>query len=146
MSGSRARTWNRCTRLAFFALVQRAARSGLFEMIAHPDNLKVFGCRPDEERLAELYRIRETARAFAEAGVATEVNTGLAYRYPVEGDVPGPALLARCTIGVPVTFSSDAHFPDDLGTMIDEAVELAKRIGYTEAVWFKDGKRYAYAL
>ncbi|MBW7462270.1 PHP domain-containing protein, partial [Paenibacillus sepulcri] len=64
-----------------FSLVQRAARSGLFDMIGHPDNIKVFGYRPDEGLLGELYR--ETARAFKEAGVATEVNTGLAYRYPV---------------------------------------------------------------
>ncbi|NBD22717.1 PHP domain-containing protein [Paenibacillus glycinis] len=128
-----------------FALVQRAARSGLFDMIAHPDNLKVFGYRPDEERLAELYR--ETALAFAEAGVATEVNTGLAYRYPVKEMCPSPELLAAMhACGVPVTFSSDAHFPDDLGTMIDEAVELAKRIGYTEAVWFKDGRRHTCGL
>jgi len=38
--------------------------------------------------------------------------------------------------GVSVTFGSDAHEPNDLGKRIDEAVRLAKKVGYTHACIF----------
>ncbi|KIL39784.1 histidinol phosphatase [Gordoniibacillus kamchatkensis] len=124
-----------------FATVQSAAASGLFHIIAHLDNLKVFNFRPDESVLLPMYE--EVAAALKKAGVATEINTGLAYRYPVKEACPSPAFLqVLAKHGVPVTMSSDAHFPDDIGTLLDEAAGLLARSGYTEIVYFEGGKRF----
>ncbi|OXS53809.1 histidinol-phosphatase [Cohnella sp. CIP 111063] len=128
-----------------FEHVKQAADSGLFDMIAHLDNLKVFGYRPDESLLIDLYD--DLAAALKRAGVATEINTGLAYRYPVKEMCPSPSLLAKLhEHGVPITLSSDSHYPDDIGTLLDEAAELAKRTGYTEIVYFENRKRLTLPL
>ncbi|GGD87287.1 PHP domain-containing protein [Paenibacillus nasutitermitis] len=119
-----------------FAYVKGAIASGLFDIIAHPDNLKVFDYRPEEELLLPMYE--EVAAAMKEADVATEINTGLAYRYPVKEMCPSPAFLNILhKHGVPITLSSDSHFPDDIGMLLDQAQELALLTGYEEFVYFE---------
>ncbi|OPA73938.1 histidinol-phosphatase [Paenibacillus selenitireducens] len=128
-----------------FGYVQMAARSGLFDMIAHLDNLKVFNFRPDEQLLLPLYE--EVAKTLKEADVATEINTGLAYRYPVKEACPSPAFLQVLhQHGVPLTLSSDSHFPDDIGTQLDEAMELLSRTGYTEIIYVHEKQRITVPL
>ncbi|GIP32790.1 histidinol-phosphatase [Paenibacillus sp. J2TS4] len=128
-----------------FETVKKAAASGMFHIIAHLDNLKVFGYRPDEALLLPMYE--EVAAALKRADVATEINTGLAYRYPVKEACPSPGFLqVLCKHGVPITMSSDAHFPDDIGTMLDEAAERLLAAGYTEIVYFQAGKRLTASL
>ncbi|UVI31103.1 PHP domain-containing protein [Paenibacillus spongiae] len=115
-------------------------RSGLFDIIAHPDNLKVFNYRPDEASLLPMYE--EAAAAMKEAGVATEINTGLAYRYPVKEMCPSPSFLRIIhDHGVPITLSSDSHFPDDIGMLLNEAAALAREVGYEEVVYFDKRER-----
>nr|WP_237690790.1 PHP domain-containing protein [Paenibacillus caui] len=119
--------------------------SGLFDIIAHPDNLKVFNYRPDESLLLPMYE--EAAAAMKAAGVATEINTGLAYRYPVKEACPSPAFLQTLAkYGVPITLSSDSHYPDDIGMKLDEAAALARRSGYEEVVYFEHGERKTLKL
>ncbi|WP_256760874.1 histidinol-phosphatase HisJ family protein [Cohnella sp. WQ 127256] len=128
-----------------FEHVKDAANSGLFDMIAHLDNLKVFNYRPDEQDLIEMYD--DVAATLKKANVASEINTGLAYRYPVKEMCPSPTFLSKLyEHGVPITLSSDSHFPDDIGTLLDEAMELAKQTGYKEIVYFEKGKRISIPL
>lgn len=128
-----------------FETVKSAAASGMFNMIAHLDNLKVFNYRPDEALLLPLYE--EVAQTLLKENVATEINTGLAYRYPVKEACPSPAFLQILSqYDVPITMSSDAHFPDDIGTMLDEAAELLLASGYSEIVYFQEGKRMSTPL
>ncbi|TFE27215.1 PHP domain-containing protein [Cohnella luojiensis] len=122
-----------------------AIRSDLFDIIAHPDNLKVFDYRPEEASLLRMYE--EVAAAMKEADVATEINTGLAYRYPVKEMCPSPAFLRIIQqYGVPITLSSDSHFPDDIGTMLEQAASLAREVGYEEVVYFERGVRKTLPL
>lgn len=122
-----------------------AIHSDLFDIIAHPDNLKVFNYRPDEASLLPMYE--EVAAAMKAADVATEINTGLAYRYPVEEMCPSPAFLRILQqYGVPITLSSDSHFPDDIGMMLDQAAKLAREVGYEEIVYFERGERKTLPL
>nr|WP_255570753.1 histidinol-phosphatase HisJ family protein [Cohnella sp. CFH 77786] len=128
-----------------FEHVKQAARSGIFDMIAHLDNLKVFNYRPDEKLMMDLYD--DVAAALRAADVASEINTGLAYRYPVKEMCPSPSLLARLYAhNVPITLSSDSHFPDDIGTMLDEAARLAWNTGYREIVYFEKRRRISVPL
>ena len=128
-----------------FQLVKGAAESGLFDIIAHLDNLKVFNHRPDEQVLLPMYE--DVAAALKAADVATEINTGLAYRYPVKEMCPSPTFLAALhRHGVPITLSSDSHFPDDIGTLLEQAAQLAEKTGYEEVVYFRDRQRLSLSL
>ncbi|BBI34616.1 PHP domain-containing protein [Cohnella abietis] len=124
----------------YYEMLRQACMSGLFQIIAHPDNLKVFGFRPaNEDDLLPFYR--KVAEEMILGGVATEINTGLAYRFPIAESCPSPLFLSvLAQYHVPLTLSSDAHFPDDIGTLLDEARAAAIEVGYTELTVFRDRK------
>ncbi|RDI36922.1 histidinol phosphate phosphatase domain-containing protein [Falsibacillus pallidus] len=124
----------------FFAIVEQAVRSGLFDFAAHLDNLKVFGMRPDETDLIPHYQ--RIAAALSETDTATEVNAGLYYRYPIKEMCPSPLFLKELIdAGVAFTTSSDSHFPDDLGKYVDQNTKLLESLGKTRIAGFKVRKR-----
>lgn len=124
----------------YFALLGQAARSGLFQIMAHPDLIKVLGHRPSAALDVEaLYAA--AAAAFAAAGVAVEVSTA-GLRKPVGELYPAPAFLHACARrGVPLSLASDAHRPEDVGLDFDRAVALARDCGYREVSTFVGGAR-----
>ncbi len=104
-----------------------AARSGLFDVMAHPDLPKKFGHRPSFDT-RELYA--EAASAAAEGGVFVEVSTA-GLRKPVAELYPGPELLAAfAERRVDVTVGSDAHQPGEVGFEIAATYETLRAAGY----------------
>lgn len=123
----------------FFHLVESAIASKLFNIVAHLDNLKVFGYRPNETELFPYYH--KIAKALAHHQIATEVNSGLLYRYPIQEMCPSDLFLSILKVyNVKMTTSSDAHFPDDLGRYIDSSIDKLKQYGYTKVVSFYERK------
>ncbi len=125
----------------YFETVAEAVRSGLFDLMAHPDLVKVWGReapRPD----GDLRRFYEPAvEAFAETGVAVEVSTaGLRKRaqeiYPAR-----PLLEMLVDAGCPLALSSDAHEPGQLAHRYDEALELLESVGVGEIAVFEGRER-----
>ncbi|MFP3413134.1 histidinol phosphate phosphatase domain-containing protein [Bacillus sp. SIMBA_074] len=109
----------------FFATVESAVRSELFDIIAHLDNIKVFNYRLDENEQLSYYK--DIARALVETNTATEINAGLYYRYPVREMCPSPLYLqVLAKHGVPITLSSDAHYPNDLGKYVEENIKTLR--------------------
>ncbi|MFL5918901.1 MAG: histidinol-phosphatase HisJ family protein [Gaiellaceae bacterium] len=120
-------TWRR-----YFEMLGRAAASGLFDSLSHPDLVKIFG-----ERAAE-FDYTEIAEAIAGSGVAIEVSTA-GLRKPVRELYPHPALLTACRErGVPVTTGSDAHSPAVVGRDFDRARELLRSAGYDTVTVFEE--------
>ena len=110
-----------------------AARSGLYDDMAHPDLPKVFGHR-FPTTFAD--RIDDLVAAIAETGVAIECSSA-GLRKPVRELYPDPDWLARfCAAGVPVTLSSDAHTPDDVARDYPTAVAALRGAGYTTLTCF----------
>jgi histidinol-phosphatase (PHP family) len=115
----------------YFDSLARAARSGLFDSLSHPDLVKIFGDR------AEGFDYTEIADAIAESGVAVEVSTA-GLRKPVGELYPHPDLLAACRErGVPVTTGSDAHMPSLVGADFDLARDLLRSAGYETVTVFE---------
>jgi len=130
------RVWAR-----YFKTMAEAARSGLFDVMAHPDLVKVWGQavpRPE----GDPRRFYEPAvEAFAETGVAVEVSTaGLRKR---AGEIyPARALLEMVVdAGCPLALSSDAHEPDQIADRYDEALELLESVGVSEIAVFEARER-----
>jgi histidinol-phosphatase (PHP family) len=111
------------------------ARSGGVDVLAHPDLPKIFGHRPDPDRLAELHE--QAASEIAEAGVAIEISTA-GLRKPVGELYPDRAFLETLhRRGVPVTLAADAHSPGLAGHRIAEAVRLARDAGIETVTVFE---------
>jgi len=99
----------------YFETLAAAARSGLYDVMAHPDLVKVWGAeRPLPE--GDLRRFYEPAvEAFADMDVAVEVSTA-GLRKPVGERYPAEPFLAMCLeAGCPIALSSDAHYPRHVG-------------------------------
>ncbi len=110
------------------------ARSGLFDILAHPDLAKKFGHRPGGD-LARFYE--PAVEAVARGGAAIEINTA-GLRKPVGEIYPAPAFLDLCrAAGVPVVISSDAHEPAHVGHQFKRALALARATGHTHTVRFE---------
>lgn len=129
----------------YFALLGQAARSGIFNIMAHPDLIKVLGHRPSAALdLEALYA--EAAEAFVAGGAAVEVSTA-GLRKPVGELYPDPAFLRACQRrGVPLSLASDAHQPEDVGRDFAQAVALARDCGYREVTAFAGGRGRAVPL
>ncbi len=120
----------------YFALLDKAIGTGLFDIIGHPDVIKVFGRRASMD-LRPLYeKVADTAAAM---GVAVEVSTA-GLRKPVSEMYPHPDLLgAFSRRNVPIVVSSDAHYPEHVGHEFARAVEYARAAGYCAVTRF-DGR------
>jgi histidinol-phosphatase (PHP family) len=125
----------------YFETLGEAARSGLFDILAHPDLVKVWGAdRPRPE--GDLRRYYELAiDGIAESGIAVEVSTA-GLRKRARELYPAPAFLEMCLeAGAPVALSSDAHRPEDVGADYDQALELLAQVGVGELCVFERRKR-----
>lgn len=121
----------------YFRLVQEAALSGLFDIMAHPDLIK-FGYKSKDDPQS-LYG--ETVEAFKEAGICVEVNTS-GLRKPVREIYPNREFLKLCLENrIPVTLGSDAHQPKEAGQDLEKAISLLKSVGYKELTLFNERKR-----
>jgi histidinol-phosphatase (PHP family) len=126
---------------AYFRALGEAARSGLFDILAHPDLVKVWGSdRPVPE--GDLRCYYELAMdGIAESGIAVEVSTA-GLRKRAKEIYPAPAFLAMCLeAGAPVALSSDAHRPGEVGADYERALELLDRLGVGELCVFERRKR-----
>jgi len=121
----------------YYQLLRECAQTGMYDIMAHTDLVKKFGHRATEDMLGE---IKKTAQVFKECGVAVEINTS-GRRKPVGEMYPAlDNLKIYCETGIPLTFGSDAHAPNDVGCDFQDAVALARQAGYTEYILFKDRK------
>jgi len=127
----------------YFELLGDAAESGLFDVLAHPDLIKKFGYRPQED-VTHLYR--DCLDRVAAAGIAVEVSTA-GLRKPVGEIYPGVEFLRLChDRGIGVTLGSDAHRPLEVGDRFEEALRLLQRVGYEEVAVFQARVRAYLAL
>jgi histidinol-phosphatase (PHP family) len=125
----------------YFEALAAAARSGMYDVMAHPDLVKVWGAdRPLPDRDLRFF-YEPAVEAMAESGVAAEVSTA-GLRKPVGEIYPAPAFLEMLVdAGVPIALSSDAHVPDQLGHRYEEAVELLGDHGVGEIAVFENRVR-----
>ena len=128
---------------AYYENVRAAALSGRFEVIGHPDLIKIFRTYPDRDITPML---EETADAIADSGVVVDVNAA-GLRKPVGEVYPARNLLEMFyRRGVPIILSSDAHAAGEVGAGYEKSVKLVKDVGYTEVATFENRKRGALAL
>jgi len=130
----------------YFETVGAAGASGLFDILAHLDLVKVWGAgRPAPSKPPSTYYQLAIDRIRA-ADVAVEVSTA-GLRKPVGEMYPSPELLHMCIeAGKPLVVSSDAHVPEDVGFAYDRAVEAVRNAGIEQVSVFDRRTRRQEAL
>jgi histidinol-phosphatase (PHP family) len=110
---------------AYADALEELAASGVCDVLAHPDLIKVAGYRPDApdewwDRIAE---------AAATSGMAAEVSSA-GWRKPVGEQYPAVPLLQRfADRGVPFTTASDAHRMEQVADQADALRQLLGSVG-----------------
>ena len=125
----------------YFESLAECARSGLFDILAHPDLVKIWGgARPLPQR--DLRSFYEPAvEAIVAGGIAVELSTA-GLRKPVGELYPARGFAELCVeAGVPFALSSDAHLPEQVGFEYDRAVEFLDSLGVDEICVFEGRER-----
>jgi histidinol-phosphatase (PHP family) len=125
----------------YFRSVGAAAATGLFDILAHPDLVKIWGAeRPHPSRDPRAFyelAIDDIARS----DVAVEVSTA-GLRKPAGEIYPSPELLEMCVAAArPVALSSDAHEPELIGYRYESAVALLRGVGVDRIAVFTERAR-----
>jgi histidinol-phosphatase (PHP family) len=130
------RVWER-----YFALLADAARSGLFDILAHPDLVKMWGPerpRPDRD---PRFHYEPAVEAIVDSGVAVELSTA-GLRKPVGEMYPSRGFCELCVEGGAVfALSSDAHAPEQVGFEYGRATELLGELGIDALCLFERRER-----
>ena len=128
---------------AYYRNVREAALCGRFEILGHPDLIKIFRKFPDRDITPML---EETADAIAESGIVVDVNAA-GLRKPIGEIYPSKDFLQMLhRRGVQIILSSDAHAADQVAAGYDKNLKLVHDVGYREVVTFKDRERGALSL
>jgi len=119
---------------AYFDATEMMARSGHFDIVGHLDLIKVFKFLPRKD----IRLIAKNALwAIQKSGMALELNTA-GLRKPIGEIYPSRQLLEEAyALDIPITFASDAHAVGQIGYGYEEAVALARDVGYSKAVTFE---------
>ena len=125
----------------YFEWIAEVARSGLFDILAHPDLVKLWGdARPAPERDPRAY-YEPAVEAIAETGIAVEVSTA-GLRKHVGEIYPSPAFAEMCVeAGAAFALSSDAHTPDQVGFGYDQALAFLDGLGVESICVFEGRER-----
>jgi histidinol-phosphatase (PHP family) len=125
----------------YFETLAEAVLTGLYDIVAHPDLIKVWGSgRPHPTRDPRFY-YEPAVEAIAEAGVAVEFSTA-GWRKPAGEQYPSQAFAEMCLdAGAAFSLSSDAHTPEDVGYEYERAVETMRSWGVKQIAVFEGRAR-----
>ncbi|RXJ83401.1 histidinol-phosphatase HisJ [Arcobacter cloacae] len=120
--------------IEYFDAIKSMAKTGFFDIVGHLDLIKVFKFLPKKDvRLIAKDALLEIKKS----NMILEINpAGL--RKPINETYPSKLLLEQAyELGINITFGSDAHSVEQVGFKYEEAVSLAKEIGYKKCVTFE---------
>lgn len=124
--------------IEYFDAIKSMAKTNLFDIVGHFDLIKVFKFLPKKDiRLLAKNALTQIKKS----NLVLEINpAGL--RKPINETYPSKQLLELAfEMQIDITFGSDAHSVEQVGFMYENALNLAKQIGYKQCVSFEQRER-----
>ncbi len=119
----------------YFDAIRDMAKSGYFDIVGHLDLIKLFKYMPKRD-IGVI--AKEALKEIKRSNMVIELNSA-GLRKPIREIYPSKYLLSMAyELDIPITFSSDAHAIEQIGFGYDEVKKLAREIGYTKVVTFKE--------
>jgi len=123
---------------AYYFTVQKAAKSGLYDIVGHFDVIKKFGHVPENE-IDSL--IDQTLEIIKEQNMVMEINTSGLFK-TVKEIFPAPSIIEKAlNKQIPFTLGSDAHHPSQLQIGLKEGTRVIKEMGITHLATFDQRKK-----
>ena len=122
----------------YFDAIENMAKTELFDIVGHLDLIKVFKFMPTKNIIDIT---RNALLAIKNADMVLEINAA-GYRKPIGEAYPSKELLEEAyKLDIPITFSSDAHAPEQVCMFDAKVKQLAQDVGYTECVYFMNREK-----
>jgi histidinol-phosphatase (PHP family) len=125
----------------YFEALAEAIRCGLFDILGHPDLVKVWGPKRPMPQRDPRFHYEPAIEAIAESGIAVEVSTA-GLRKPAGELYPSRQFAEMCVdAGAVFSLSSDAHRPRQVGFAYERALEFLRDLGVQEIAVFEGRRR-----
>lgn len=122
----------------YISLVTESATKKLYDILGHIDLIKIFGIKPVKSKAENIYA--PYLKEIAKTALVVEINTN-GLNKPTKEIYPSfPIIELLFANNIPITLSSDAHHPEEVGRDLDIARELAIKAGYTKVPVFTKRK------
>lgn len=125
----------------YFLALKKMAACGKFDIVGHLDLMKVFNFLPNKD-MKELSF--EALKEIKKSNMVIELNSSGFRKAPKEQYPSATILKLAFELGIGITFGSDAHQVSQVGLYYDDVVNIAKDIGYKEAISFKKREKIKY--
>ena len=107
--------------------------------MTHLDATKHSGYWPPGSQIPEI--VQPALDRIAAAGMGIELNMSGLIR-PCQEIYPSPLILNLARErGIPISFGSDAHGPQEVGRYFEKALKVAKDAGYTQCLRMRGRKK-----
>lgn len=117
--------------------------SGLFQIAAHPDLIKIFSVEQFHIWLAKPASralVRECLVALRDSGMAMEISSA-GLRKACGEIYPAPEIMEMAAdLSLPVSLASDAHCMGDVAGGFDRLMVYAKSFGFTSQTIYERGR------
>jgi histidinol-phosphatase (PHP family) len=119
----------------YFFAITKMAKTSLFDIVGHFDLMKVFNFLPKKD-----IRIlaQDAIKAIKKSNMVLEINSSGFRKAPKEQYPSREILEIVYEYDIPITFGSDAHSVEQVGSGLLDAIELAKSIGFTKCAYFRE--------
>lgn len=128
----------------YFTLWRDMLRSGLFQIAAHPDLIKIYSLDQFQlwlQKPEAVVQIRDCLLALRDSGMAMEISSA-GLRKACRQIYPAPAIMKiAAELELPVSMASDAHNTEDIGRDFESLAAYARSFGFTEQTVFDHGKK-----
>lgn len=128
----------------YYRLVEKSAQSGLFDIIAHTTAILAYAPKPYPQEVESLQD--QALAVIAQTGACVEINTS-GYRKMTTDPFPTVRMIAKAhELGIPFTFSSDAHHPEQVGYHRDVVAQIFEKHEIRQLATFKGRERTMITL
>lgn len=121
----------------YFDDIKKLIGRGLLDGLAHLDLIKIFGHRQKKEIMTYVSGVLKLIK---EKGLTVEMSTA-GWRKPVNEQYPQDEIIHKIKeLNIPITTSSDAHAPKDVGYAYDRLYKLLKSYRFDKVAVFENHK------
>lgn len=121
---------------SYYHQVNKMIESQKPDVVGHLDKIKMHNRREffQEDEKWYISLLQESLKLIKECGCIVEVNTRGLYKKRSDSLFPGMNVIKEMQkLNIPVTISTDAHKPEEVGLLLDETALSLLGAGYAEA-------------
>jgi len=129
----------------YYKQIRLLAKSHLVDCIAHFDLIKLYNENSDlfsENEKWYKKEIMKTLRTIAKEKACIELNNS-GWRRKCNEQYPSKWILKEAKkLNIPITLGTDSHVEEAVDYKIEESINLLKKVGYKEIIYFEEREMF----